>query len=127
MDVWRRSPGTDPRRTRDEGRVVNGSPAQFSQSTRDTPSWAICPGRGVAYSGEVKWLDVGTSGFSAIAADTHNGVIGIAAVHFPRDHGLPVTSSAPSSVLRCGTAAGGVSTALIDLTRSKRRSTTSIR
>ena len=127
MDVWRRSPGTDPRRTRDEGRVVNGSSALFSQSTRDTPSWAICPGRGVAFSGEVKWLDVGTSGFSAIAADTHNGVIGIAAVHYRTRPGSTGTTSESSSARPCATAAGGVSTAHIDLTRSKRRSTTSIR
>src|SRR5262245_34784944 len=110
MDVWRRtSPGTDLRRACDDGRVASGHAS--SQSTRDTPTWATCPGRGVAFSGEVKWLDVGTSGFFAIAADTHDGVIGTAAVPFLKGHGLAVTPSAPSSAPRCVTAGGAACTA----------------
>jgi hypothetical protein len=35
---------------------------------------------GFFLSSGVKWLDVGTSGFSAIAAVTHTGVSGTAAV-----------------------------------------------
>ena len=104
MDVWRRtSPGTEPRRYRDEGRVATGQAS--SQSTRDTPPRAPCPARGVAFSGEVKWHDVGTSVFSAIATDTHRGVTGAAAVPFPGDHGQRVTSSARSSAPRCAIAA----------------------
>jgi hypothetical protein len=47
--------------------------------------------RGVAVSGEVKWLDVGTSGFSAIADGTHNGMRGTAAVRIRIPHVLPGT------------------------------------
>lgn len=126
MDVWRRtSPGTDPRRDRDHGRVASRQAS--NPSTRDTPSRAFRPARGVFFSGEVKWLDVGTSGFSAIAADTHYGVIGIAAAPFSRHHGVHATPSAPSSARRCVTAGGGVSTAVITSKRLKRRSTTSTR
>jgi hypothetical protein len=126
MDVWRRtSPGTDTRRDRDHTRVATHQASD--QSTRDTPSRTFRPARGVFFSGEVKWLDVGTSVSFAIAADTHEGVIGTAAVHFPQDHALPVTPSAPSSGPRCATAVAGVSTADITSTRWKRRSTTSIR
>ena len=126
MDVWRRtSPGTDPRRDRDHGRVATRQAS--NPSTRDTPSRAFCPARGVFFSGEVKWLDVGTSGFSAIAADTHYGVIGTAAAPFSRHHGVRATPSAPSSVPRCETAGDGASTAAITSMCLKRRSTTSIR
>jgi hypothetical protein len=126
MDVWRRtSPGTDPRRDRDHGRVATSQAS--NPSTRDTPSRAFCLARGVFFSGEVKWLDVGTSGFSAIAADTHYGVIGTAAAPFSKHHGLPGTPSALSSVPRCETAGVGASTAAITSIRFKRRSITSIR
>ena len=135
MDVWRRtSPGTDPRRDRDtEGREAGGQtigsvdtgPAS-NPTTRDTPPRTIRRARGVAFSGEVKWLDVGTSSSFAIAADTHDGVIGTAAAPSPGDHASHVMPSARSSVPRCGTADGGVSTAAITSTRWKRRSTTSI-
>ena len=122
MDVWRRtSPGTDPRRDRDHGRVATSQAS--NPSTRDTPSRAFCPAWGVFLSGEVKWLDVGTSGSSAIAADTHYGVIGTAAAPFSRLHATP---SAPSNAPRCVTAGGGASTAAITSIRFKRRSTTSI-
>ena len=125
MDVWRRtSPGTDPRRESDDGNVATGQAS--SPSTRDTPSRDFHPARGVAFSGEVKWLDVGTSGSFAIAADTHEGVIGTAAALFPKDHDSPVMPSARSSAPPCATAGGGVSTAGITSTRWKRRSTTSI-
>jgi len=126
MDVWRRtSPGIDPRRDRDEGRVVTGP--HSSESTRDTSCRATRPVRGVAFSGEVKWLGVDTFVSFAIAADTQNGVIGTAAVPFPKDHGLPVTPSAPLSAPRCATVAGDVSTADMLSKRLKRHSTTSIR
>ena len=78
MDVWRRSsPGTDPRRERDEGRVVMN---QLSSHTTRFPASGFLPVAGFFLSSGVKWLDVGTSGFSAIAAVTHNGVSGNAAV-----------------------------------------------
>src|SRR5262245_44403288 len=126
MDVWRRtSPATEPRRERDKGRVDTGQAS--SQSTRDTPPWASCPWRGVAFSGEVKWHDVGTSGSFAIAADTHRGVTGAEAVSYRVSPGLIATISARSSELPCAIAAGGVFTAGITSTRLKRRLTTSIR
>jgi hypothetical protein len=125
MNVWRRtSPGTDARRHRDEGRVVIVSGP--SQSTRDTPPRPIRPARGVAFSGEVKWLDVGTSGSFPIAAATHSGVRAIEESLYSRP-ALLVTSSARSSVPRCATAEGVASTARIRWSRRKRRSTTSIR
>ena len=124
MDVWRRtSPGTDPRRERDEGRVVISRVS--THPTRITPHRAPCPVRGVAFSGEVKWLDVGTSVFFAIAAVTHNGVTGAAADLFSKDRGLRATSSGRSSAPPCGIAAADASTVRIRSTRWKRHSTTS--
>jgi hypothetical protein len=73
MDVWRRSsPGTDPRRESDEGHR-----SAALQSHHEIPRLGLpaCGGVFLLSSG-VKWLDVGTSGFSAIAAVTHNGVSG---------------------------------------------------
>ncbi len=56
---------------------------------------------------------MGTSGFFAIAAATHNGVTGAAAVPFSEDHGQRVTPSARSSAPRCAIAAGDACTAAI--------------
>ena len=136
MDVWRRSlPGTDPRRARAEGPTAGGQKAEgrvaigqsSSQTTRDTPPRASSLARGVAFSGEVKWLDVGTSGFSAIAADTHIGVCGTAADYYRTCHGSTGTTSESSSARPCATAAVAVCIARTGSIRWKRRSTTSIR
>jgi hypothetical protein len=98
---------------------------QSSSHTTRFPVTGFLPVAGIFLSSGVKWLDVGTSGFSAIAADTHDGVNGNAADPFLRDHGLRVTPSAPSSARPCATAAGDACTAVITSTRWKRRSTTS--
>jgi hypothetical protein len=127
MDVWRRtSPGTKPRRDdRDEGRIATGQAS--SQSTRDTPPRVFCPARGVAFSGEVKWHDVGTSGFSAIAADTHTGVTGAEAVYYRVPPGSIATTSARSSARPCVTAAGAACIAPTGLIQWKPPSTMCIR
>lgn len=125
MDVWRRTfPGTDPRRARDPGRVATGQPS--SHTTR-FPAPGSPPVAGFFLSGEVKWLDVGTSSFSAIAATTHEGVCGAAADYYRNRLGTIETTSESSSAPRCVTAAVAVCTADTGSTRWKRRWTMSTR
>ena len=125
MDVWRQTyPGTDPRRARDTSRIATG---QRSSHTTRFPASGFLPVAGIFLSGEVKWLDVGTSGFSAIAAATHDGVGGTAASHYRGRPGTIGTTSESSSAPRCATAAVAVCTADTGSTRWKRRWTTSTR
>ena len=124
MDVWRRiTPGTDPRRRCDAGRVAAG---QASNYTTRYPASGTLPGTGYRLSGEVKWLDVGTSGFSAIAAATHEGVCGTAADYYRGRPGTIGTTSESSSAPRCATVGAAACTAATGSTRWKRRWTTSI-
>ena len=125
MDVWRRTfPGTDPRRARDPGRVATGQP---SSSITRFPAPGFLPVAGFFLSGEVKWLDVGTSSFSAIAAATHDGVCGMAADSSRSRSGTIGTTSGSSSAQPGATAAAAACTAGTGSTRWKRRWTTSTR